>query len=154
MATPVKALRNIDDPFHDLLDADTNAANVTAAMRIDNPIEAGPALIPKARYISREYHELEKEHLWSRVWQQAAHEDDFANVGDVVPYDIVDQSYLVVRTGEDEYKQARDQVDAMGDKKLADWLTDNPKVIQRPIVVSAKGARIGRPPESVLEILD
>jgi len=104
MATIAKTLRTIDDPFHELLNADTNADKISAAMRIDNPIEAGPALIPKARYISREYHELEKQHLWSRVWQQAAHEDDFANVGDVVPYDIVDQSYLVVRTGEDEYK--------------------------------------------------
>ena len=59
----------------------------------------------------------------------------------------------LMRTGEDEYKQARGQVDAMDDKELAGWLTANPRVIQRPIVVSAKGARIGRPPESVLEIL-
>jgi len=59
----------------------------------------------------------------------------------------------LMRTGEDEYKQARDQVEAMDDAELALWLTKNPKVIQRPIVVSAKGARIGRPPETVLEIL-
>ncbi|MGI9331390.1 MAG: arsenate reductase (glutaredoxin) [Gammaproteobacteria bacterium] len=60
----------------------------------------------------------------------------------------------LMRTGEDEYKQARDEVDLMDDASLANWLTENPKVIQRPIVVSAKGARIGRPPEAVLEILD
>jgi arsenate reductase (glutaredoxin) len=29
----------------------------------------------------------------------------------------------------------------------------HPAIIERPIVVSARGARIGRPPESVLEIL-
>ena len=104
MATSRKALRTIDDPFHALLEADTHASNITSAMHVDNPIEPGPALIDKNRYISREYHELEKKYLWSRVWQQAAHEDDFPNVGDVVPYDIVDQSYLVVRIGEDEYK--------------------------------------------------
>jgi len=60
----------------------------------------------------------------------------------------------LLRTGEDEYKQARNNIDAMDDAALASWLTANPKVIQRPIVVSAKGARIGRPPGRVLEILD
>lgn len=60
----------------------------------------------------------------------------------------------LLRTGEDEYRQARNNIDAMDDAALASWLTANPKVIQRPIVVSAKGARIGRPPGRVLEILD
>ena len=97
-------LRKVIEPFHTLLDEDTHAGNVTAAMRKDGVIEPGPSYIDKNRYISREYHELEKKYLWSRVWQQAAHEDDFPNVGDVVPYDIVDKSYLVVRVGKDEYK--------------------------------------------------
>jgi|GEM_PF-2670301 len=82
-STAPRTLRTMDEPFHKLLDADSHADNITAAMRIDCPMEPGPALIPTARYISREYHELEKQHLWSRVWQQAAHEDDFANIGDV-----------------------------------------------------------------------
>jgi arsenate reductase len=60
----------------------------------------------------------------------------------------------LLRTGEEEYKVASTEVDAMDDAKLAQWLTRNPKVIQRPIVVTDKGVRIGRPPESVLEILD
>ena len=60
----------------------------------------------------------------------------------------------LLRTGEDAYKQARSDIDAMDDETLAGWLSANPKVMQRPIVVSDKGARIGRPPEAVLEILD
>lgn len=60
----------------------------------------------------------------------------------------------LVRTGEEEYKQARGDVDRMDDVTLANWMAANPKVIQRPIVVSAKGARVGRPPEAVLEVLD
>jgi arsenate reductase len=60
----------------------------------------------------------------------------------------------LLRTGEEAYKGARDEVDAMDDAALARWLAANPKVIQRPIVVSDRGARIGRPPEAVLEILE
>ncbi len=43
-------------------------------------------------------------------------------------------------------------------KKLDDdgWIEimiKNPKLIERPIVITSKGARIGRPPEKILEIL-
>ena len=105
MATVLKTgVRTMDESFAKLLDRDTNSDHVTPAMHTDSPIEPGPALVQTARFTSREFHELEKQHLWSRVWQMAAHEDDFPNVGDVVPYDIVDKSYLVVRVAEDEYK--------------------------------------------------
>ena len=60
----------------------------------------------------------------------------------------------LVRTGEDDYKANRDEVDALDAAALADWMAAHPRVIQRPIVVSAKGARVGRPPDTVLEILD
>jgi len=59
----------------------------------------------------------------------------------------------LIRTGEEAYKADRDAVDALADAALIDWMIANPKVIQRPIVVAARGARIGRPPEAVLEIL-
>jgi arsenate reductase (glutaredoxin) len=36
---------------------------------------------------------------------------------------------------------------------LIQRMADNPKIIERPIVVVGKRARIGRPPEQVLEIL-
>ena len=59
----------------------------------------------------------------------------------------------LLRKGEDEYKGAKDAVDAMSEDERIAWMTSNPKVIERPIVVTGKGARIGRPPENVLEIL-
>lgn len=59
----------------------------------------------------------------------------------------------IMRTGEQPYKDARAEVDAMSDDEKLRWLSANPKVIQRPIVVSGDRARIGRPPEAVLEIL-
>ncbi len=97
-------VRTMDEAFAKMLDADTNPHRITDALRRNSPLPPGPSLVPVARYINRKYHELEKERLWNRVWQMAAHEDDFENVGDVVPYDIATRSYLIVRTGEDEYK--------------------------------------------------
>ena len=60
----------------------------------------------------------------------------------------------LIRTGEEDYKKAQDQLAGFSDAALIDWIAANPRVIQRPIVVTEKDARIGRPPESVLEILD
>jgi len=37
--------------------------------------------------------------------------------------------------------------------KLVETLATNPRLIERPVVISDKGARIGRPTEAVLEIL-
>ncbi len=103
-AIQTDGVRTMDDAFTEMLEADTNAHNITDALRRNAPLPPGPTLVPIARYTDRRYHELEKERLWSRAWQMAAHEDDFPNVGDVVPYDIADRSYLLVRTGEDDYK--------------------------------------------------
>ena len=103
-ATVENGVRTMDDAFAELLAADTHAENISKALKRNQPLPPGPSLVPVARYIDRRYHELEKERLWGRVWQVAAHEDDFASVGDVVPYDIADRSYLLVRVGEDEYK--------------------------------------------------
>jgi arsenate reductase len=41
----------------------------------------------------------------------------------------------------------------LGDDALIDGMVANPIVIERPIVVSGGKARIGRPPEQVLEIV-
>lgn len=102
--TVENGVRTMDDAFAELLAADTNAEHISEALKRNQPLPPGPSLVPVARYIDRRYHELEKERLWSRVWQVPAHEDDFANVGDVVPYDIATRSYLIVRVAEDEYK--------------------------------------------------
>ncbi|MBV8559199.1 MAG: Rieske (2Fe-2S) protein, partial [Acidimicrobiia bacterium] len=54
-------------------------------------------LIPKERYISREFLDLEMERLWPHVWQVACREEEIARPGDYVEYVIGDQSILVVR---------------------------------------------------------
>ncbi len=66
-------------------------------MRRNQPGYFGEADIPVERYLSREFHELEKERLWSRVWQFACREEVLAEVGDTEVYDICDTSILLVR---------------------------------------------------------
>lgn len=43
--------------------------------------------------------------------------------------------------------------ESLSDDALINGMTEHPAVIQRPIVVSGDKAAIGRPPESVLDIL-
>jgi arsenate reductase len=61
----------------------------------------------------------------------------------------------LLRRNEDEFRNATDLPDLADDASLAAWLTQHPKVMQRPIVVddNAGAAVIGRPPENVQEIL-
>ena len=42
----------------------------------------------------------------------------------------------------------------LSDAELIKGMLENPRAIERPIVVNKGQARVGRPPESVLEILD
>ncbi len=58
-----------------------------------------------------------------------------------------------MRKGEAAYKeQGLDNPDLIRDQLVA-AMAANPILIERPIVVKGNKARIGRPPESVLEIL-
>ena len=59
----------------------------------------------------------------------------------------------IMRSGEDEYKEMNLADRGLTDDELFDALVSVPKIIQRPIVVANGKARIGRPPEAVLEIL-
>ena len=54
--------------------------------------------VPKERYVSRAFLDLEMERLWPRVWQVACREEQVAEPGQFVEYTIGDQSVLVVRT--------------------------------------------------------
>src|SRR5438309_6571007 len=60
--------------------------------------------VPKERYVSRAFLDLEMERLWPRVWQVACREEELADVGDYVDYVIGDQSILVVRAAPDTVK--------------------------------------------------
>ena len=65
--------------------------------KLEEMLVGDDGLVPKERYVSRAFAELEMERLWSRVWQVACREEEIAEVGAYVEYVIGDQSVLVVR---------------------------------------------------------
>lgn len=59
----------------------------------------------------------------------------------------------LLRNSEDAYKEQNLKDKALTDEQLVAAMVATPKLIQRPIVINGKQARLGRPPEQVLEIL-
>ena len=94
-ATPRTGYRGTGPSYQDLLDTDSKT--VPDSLRRDEPGYFGDADIPVERYLSREFHELEKQRLWPRVWQLACREEVLAEVGDTEVYDICDTSIVLVR---------------------------------------------------------
>lgn len=58
----------------------------------------------------------------------------------------------MVRTGEPEFKPYLGR--ALGNDDVAALLAEVPRLLQRPIVELGDRARIGRPPEQVLELFE
>ena len=59
----------------------------------------------------------------------------------------------LLREGEAEYKALQLDKPSVDEDALLDAVIAHPILLNRPIVVTAKGARLCRPPERVLEIL-
>lgn len=59
----------------------------------------------------------------------------------------------LMRVKEDLYKSLNLGDSHLTEDELIQAMVENPKLIERPIVVANGKARIGRPPESVLEIV-
>lgn len=59
----------------------------------------------------------------------------------------------LMRTKEELYKELKLADDSLTQDQLIKAMHENPKLIERPIVVNGDKARLGRPPEQVCEIL-
>ncbi|KRG69188.1 arsenate reductase (glutaredoxin) [Pseudoxanthomonas dokdonensis] len=59
----------------------------------------------------------------------------------------------LLRSGEDEYRTLGLDDPQLDDDDLLDAMQRHPRLINRPIVVTSRGARLCRPPERVLELL-
>ena len=69
----------------------------------EGPPEGFPALPPLApgRYTSQEFFDLEKTHLWSKVWLYAGHDSQLPEAGSYLLLDIPDAPIFLMR-GSDE----------------------------------------------------
>ncbi len=101
-STDPGAARSPGLTFQDLLDADTHP--VPDVLRLQSPRYLGSDDISIERYTSREWHELERERLWKRVWQFACREEHIPEPGDHIVYEIAGLSYLVMRTTDGSIK--------------------------------------------------
>ncbi|EAT13477.1 arsenate reductase (glutaredoxin) [Bermanella marisrubri] len=63
------------------------------------------------------------------------------------------EARALLRNGEDAYKELNLKDKSLSDEVLLDAMVSHPKLIQRPIVINGDKAKLGRPPEDVLEII-
>jgi len=66
--------------------------------------ELRPDFIPAFDYVSPDFHKLEMERLWPRVWQIACRIEEIPRVGDYVNYEIGEESILIIRSTADTIK--------------------------------------------------
>jgi arsenate reductase (glutaredoxin) len=60
----------------------------------------------------------------------------------------------LLRTSEAAYRECGLDDQSLSEQQLINALSNNPKLLQRPIVVSGQQAIIGRPPENVLALIN
>lgn len=65
----------------------------------------------------------------------------------------IDDPRQIMRTREAEYKDNNLADESLSKDDLIAAMVEYPKIIERPIVINNAKAAIGRPPESVLDIL-
>ena len=79
----------------DLLALETRP--VPPGVLADSWRDLGTAPIAADRYTSRAFFEREKAGMWPKVWQMAARDDELPDPGDLVVYENVGRSYVVIR---------------------------------------------------------
>jgi glycine betaine catabolism A len=82
-----------------------------------------PDRAPKGRYTDREFFRLEAEQLWPRVWQMACRLEEIPEPGDVVTYEILDQSVLVLRNVDGEVRAFQNACRHRGVTLVEGWGT-------------------------------
>ena len=89
MATKVKTQaeqtelpRSPGPSYQDLLDKEVNP--VPDSLRDNTNPYLGSENISVDRYLSREFHQKEVEHIWKRTWQAVCRETEIAEPGDTL----------------------------------------------------------------------
>ena len=94
-STAQKQARSASMSYQQLLDRET--VTVPDSLRESTDTYLGSEPLATERYLSRQFHELECEKLWPRVWQAVCRESEIAAPGDFYTHDIARYSILVVR---------------------------------------------------------
>jgi phenylpropionate dioxygenase-like ring-hydroxylating dioxygenase large terminal subunit len=81
--------------YQQLLDQESNP--VPDSLRDNTLPYLGSENIKADRYLSREFHDLEVEHVWQHTWQAVCRETEVPNAGDTHVYDITRFSIIVAR---------------------------------------------------------
>ena len=86
----------------ELLEKDTRP--VPSILSEKSMADIGTNGIPREIFFSREYHNLEVEKLWKKVWQWACREEELSRVGDYIVYNLADLSAIIVRISSSEFR--------------------------------------------------
>jgi len=89
--------------MHYILENDRRPELIPDVFRLENPMHGGPAKIPTDRFHEQRIHDLEVERIWKKAWQMVCRVEDIPEVGDYHVYDIAHLSWIVVRSGENEF---------------------------------------------------
>ncbi len=76
---------------------------MTPLERVDEP-DMGTGLIDQTRYTDPEFAKLEWERMWTKTWNIAGALCDIPEVGDYFTHTLGRESFIFIRTGEDEIK--------------------------------------------------
>jgi phenylpropionate dioxygenase-like ring-hydroxylating dioxygenase large terminal subunit len=83
---------------------DREQVPVPEHLRVTSSPDLGDMHLDPTRYTSREMHDQEIAHVWSKTWQFACREEDIPDVGDYILYEVGDISLIVMRSAESEIK--------------------------------------------------
>ena len=104
-APSTPAARSPGPSYQDLLDTEINP--VPDSLRENTNPYLGSTNLSVDRYLSREFHEQEVEHVWQRTWQAVCRETEIAEPGDTHVYDIARFSVVVCRDEQGDIKAFR-----------------------------------------------
>ncbi len=76
---------------------DQEKVPVPDTLRKETYVYMGSDDLDPRRWTSQEYHDLEMEKMWTKVWQMACRDEDIPEAGDHIVYEIGDYSFIVVR---------------------------------------------------------
>ena len=80
-----------------------NRMPMTPLERVDEP-EMGTGVIDQRRYTDPEFAQLEWDRMWTKVWNIAGPLCDIPEVGDYFTQTLGRESFIFMRTSEDEIK--------------------------------------------------